>query len=110
MNKRSFKKIPIGNERPDDAIRRYLINPVFILRGWKLLPYALQDRFSGMTRFYLKEQYDALLKCDGRTDIDPVQLDETTRNWYRHREENGMIARIRGKRQRKTQYNNIRKR
>ena len=63
-----------------------------------------------MTRFFLKEQYDALLKCDGKIDIDPVQLDETTRNWYRHWEENGMIARIRGKRQRKIQYNNFRKR
>jgi hypothetical protein len=34
---------------------RYLISRPYVLRGWKKLPYALQNYVSGKTDFFRKE-------------------------------------------------------
>jgi radical SAM protein with 4Fe4S-binding SPASM domain len=62
----------------------YILNRQFALRGWKLLPYAIQNLRSGRSEFMREKPFALLRKCDGRTPIDPGGLDEEERKWFRH--------------------------
>ena len=53
---------------------KYIINPQYLLRGWYKSPTGLFDMRKGKTRFFLKEQYLLLLRCNGVDDIDESSL------------------------------------
>ena len=50
--------------------RRYILTPAYALRGWKLLPYAVQNLFYPRTEFFREDDWALFSACDGRTDID----------------------------------------
>ena len=53
----------------------YLIEEPYALRGWKKLPFALQNNLNGYTDFFREEKDYFLLRCcDGRTVIDREKL------------------------------------
>lgn len=65
----------------------YLLNEPYLLRGWQKLPYALVDQRCGRTQFFGKAEMDALLLCDGCTDISAETLLRPTGNILRKLEE-----------------------
>ena len=77
----------------DNNTRRYILNPVFALRGWKKLPYALQYLNKPKTEFFLEDQFDLLLKCDGETVIHWDELSEQEKGYIEHWEKNHFIRR-----------------
>ena len=50
---------------------RYLLNPWMSLRGWKKLPYGLQNLGNGRTEFFNSREFELLLSCDGKSPFDP---------------------------------------
>ena len=50
--------------------RRYILNPAYAFRGWKLLPYAVQNLFFPHTEFFNETEWKLFSACDGQTDID----------------------------------------
>jgi len=60
----------------------YLLNPDYALRGWKLLPYAVQPVQSGVTEFMDKRRWDLLIKCDGQTEVDIDALEDGDREVF----------------------------
>ena len=60
----------------------YLLNPHYTLRGWKLLPYAVQQSTGGATEFMDKRRWDLITKCDGKTEIDIDALDGKDREIF----------------------------
>ena len=71
--------------------KRYILNPGYALRGWKLLPYALQYLYRPMTEFFYKDEFELLKACDGQTDINFDELTDEEQDRYNHWEENGFI-------------------
>jgi len=49
------------------VIKYYILAEGFALRGWKLLPYALQSLHFAQTDFFKKPEFKLLLSCDGHT-------------------------------------------
>ena len=45
---------------------KYLLDEKFILRGWQRLPHTLVDTSTGNLIFLTSEEFDFLLKCDGK--------------------------------------------
>ncbi|MBR2759714.1 MAG: radical SAM protein [Solobacterium sp.] len=76
-----------------ENIRRYLLDSRFALRGWKLLPFAVQHRDRPLTEFFRKDKYRLLLDCDGETEIDFDTLTDEERFYYDQWEKNGIIRR-----------------
>ncbi len=72
---------------------RYILDPRYALRGWKLLPFALQHFFAGRTEFFLPDTYRLLEACDGQTDIPWDSLTERAREQYAGWEKDGFIHR-----------------
>ena len=92
-----FKKIQYiraASERADGC-RWYILSPDYALRGWKLLPYAVQMRNGSRTEFFKKQEFDLLKSCDGKTAIQWNNLTEDQRRWYEHWEKNHLIFRVR---------------
>jgi hypothetical protein len=69
----------------------YRLKDDFILRGWHKLPYALVDRRSGRTMFMRKPEMDALLACDGFTDLSLPATSEDIRSLIPQIEKKGII-------------------
>ena len=55
---------------------KYIISENYSLRGWKKLPYGLQNIYTGNTEFMYKPMYSLLLDCNGITDIQPETLSD----------------------------------
>ena len=51
-------------------IRHYILSPNLALRGWKLLPYAVQRMDQTQTEFFREEDWALFSACDGQTEID----------------------------------------
>ena len=73
--------------------RHYILMPGYALRGWKLLPYAVQYLHAPRTEFFTKEQWTLFSSCDGQTDIDWGTLSDHQKELYTHWEKNGFIRR-----------------
>ena len=78
-----------------EETRHYILAPAYALRGWKLLPYAVQALDRPKTEFFRKEEWELFRACDGRTDIRWDMLDDGQKERYRHWEKNGFIRRCR---------------
>ncbi len=76
-------------------MRRYILTPGYALRGWKLLPYAVQSLFYPKTEFFREDDWALFSACDGQTDIDWAELTDAQRGRYDHWEQNGFIRRAR---------------
>ena len=70
---------------------RYLISHPYALRGWKKLPYALQNYSSGQTDFFRQDDFSLLQCCDGQTVIDREKLTEEETKRISHWLKNGFI-------------------
>lgn len=74
-------------------IRHYLLTPDYALRGWKLLPYAVQALGHKQTEFFLKDRWELFSACDGKTGIHWNALSDEQRECYDHWEQSGFIRR-----------------
>lgn len=57
---------------------RYILNERYYLCGWKKLPFAMMDQFTGRACFFSRQQYEFLFMLSGRKDIDIDALDGDT--------------------------------
>lgn len=73
-------------------MRRYILTPGYALRGWKLLPYAIQYLYAPRTEFFGEADWALFSACDGQTDIDWNALTDAQRGRYEHWEKNGFIC------------------
>lgn len=73
--------------------RKYVLSPHCSLRGWKLLPYALQLLDRPHTEFFRKNEFALLMACDGRTGIRWDLLSEEEQKLMNRLEQNGYIRR-----------------
>ncbi len=73
--------------------RHYILTPWWSLRGWKLLPYAIQHLSYPHTEFFREDVFRLLEACDGRTEVRWDGLDDRQRARYDHWEQNGFIRR-----------------
>lgn len=71
--------------------RYYIISPNYALRGWNLLPYALQNMQGTRTMFFRKWEFELLKKCDGHTAIYTDTLTEEEKEHLKQWEKNGVI-------------------
>ena len=71
--------------------RHYILTAGYAFRGWKRLPYAVQNLFFPRTEFFREDDWVLLSACDGQTDIDWNRLTEKERNKYGHWEKAGFI-------------------
>ena len=74
------------------CIRYYILTPAYALRGWKLLPYAVQNLFFPQTEFFWEEDWALFSACDGRK-IRWDALTDAQKERYEHWEKNGFIRR-----------------
>ena len=64
--------------------RRYILTSGYALRGWKLLPYAIQYLYAPRTEFFREDDWALISTCDGQTDIDWNALTDAQRERYEH--------------------------
>ena len=74
-------------------IRHYILSPNLALRGWKLLPYAVQRMDQTQTEFFREEDWALFSACDGQTEIDWDALGDEQKERYAHWERGGFIRR-----------------
>lgn len=67
------------------------MSPGYCLRGWKLLPYAVQHMYMARTVFLREEEWKLLTACDGQTEIDWETLTEQEKSFYENLEKEGII-------------------
>lgn len=48
----------------------YILNPNIALRSWRLVPYAYYIKGVRDARGLKKDEFELLLKCDGKTELD----------------------------------------
>ena len=70
---------------------KYIINPQYLLRGWYKSPTGLFDMRKGKPRFFLKEQYLLLLRCNGVDDIDESSLTDANVKFLEWLKKNDVI-------------------
>ncbi len=73
------------------SIKYYLLSPMYSLRGWKLLPYAIQHLYYPKTEFFREHEWNLLKACDGNTAIEWDTLPDNDRAWYEKWEKGGFI-------------------
>ncbi len=61
---------------------RYVLNPRYLLRGWYKSPTGLFDTWRNESRFFTKEDYVLLMKCDGTHEIDEAVLSEDQQKFF----------------------------
>lgn len=49
---------------------RYILNPDIALRSWRLVPYAYYRKGVRYAKGLKKEEFEFLLKCDGKTELE----------------------------------------
>ena len=59
----------VTENKDNSTIRHYILTRGYALRGWMLLPYALQYLYRPKTEFFYEDKFDLLQACDGQTDI-----------------------------------------
>ena len=64
--------------------RRYILTLGYALRGWKLLPYAIQYLYAPRTEFFREDDWALISACDGQTDICWNALTDAQRERYAH--------------------------
>lgn len=79
---------------------RYILNPDIALRSWRLVPYAYYVRSDPYAKGLKKDEFEILLKCDGKTDVSdspkleqmlnkklvrPCESDEFLADWQRYK-------------------------
>lgn len=69
-------------------MNRYILNQNIALRSWQLVPYAYYIKGIRNAKGLKKDEFEILLKCDGKT-----ELDETS-PLVKHFTENGFISPI----------------
>ena len=74
----------------------YILSEAYALRGWKLLPYAIQSLYRQNTEFFKKSEFELLKACDGHTLIDWENLTDEQRELYEHWEKCGFIRQSNG--------------
>ena len=62
---------------------RYILDRRYTLRGYKKLPYGIQDQLKGNTEFMTEPRFALLMNCDGQTDIDTDSLPKVASDIYR---------------------------
>lgn len=72
-------------------IKYYILSEGYALRGWKLLPYALQSLHFAQTDFFKKPEFKLLSNCDGHTPIDWDALTAEQQKLYENWEQFGYI-------------------
>ena len=82
-----------GENIMENENRRYILTPGYALRGWKLLPYAIQYLYAPRTEFFREDDWALISACDGQTDIDWNALTDAQRERYAHWEKGGFIRR-----------------
>ncbi len=73
-------------------IRRYILAQCCSLRGWKLLPYAVQHLYQPKTLFFRENEWRLIKACDGKTDIDFESLSQEERGLYKKWLDSGLIC------------------
>jgi len=76
---------------PSPKVRTYLLTPGYALRGWKLLPYAVQYLYSPRTEFFREDDWALFRACDGQTKICWERLTDAQRSRYENWERSGFI-------------------
>ncbi|MBE6111039.1 MAG: hypothetical protein E7194_11580 [Erysipelotrichaceae bacterium] len=79
--------------------RRYILNPFYAFRGWKMLPYAIMHLRKPGTMFMNREEWLCACTCDGQHDIDWNGLSEKQRHIYEVLEQRGYIHECHGNEQ-----------
>ena len=69
------------------------MSPYYVLRGWKLLPYAVQGLYRSQTVFFRENEWKLFSACDGKSDIDWDALSDEKRHLYERWERDGFICR-----------------
>lgn len=60
---------------------RLILNPQYVLKGWKKLPYAIYDTKGHRASFLNKAQFDLVLQCSGKQEIDAESLPAPLRSF-----------------------------
>ena len=69
----------------------YNIDKRYRLCGWDRLPFAVVDRKTACAYFVRKEEMEALLLCDGKTDLSSSMIPDSTRSLIEKFEKRGVI-------------------
>jgi radical SAM protein with 4Fe4S-binding SPASM domain len=63
-------------------MKKYILNPRYLLRGWYKLPTGLYDSLRKEARFFTKDNYKLLMRCDGVHEIDEGILSEDEKRFF----------------------------
>ena len=69
----------------------YRLKSPYLLRGWKKMPWVLVERPDNKTQYLSKMQFQALLLCDGKTDVAIDRLDDEMQATLQQCKEMGWI-------------------
>lgn len=83
----------VTENKDNSTIRHYILTRGYALRGWMLLPYALQYLYRPKTEFFYEDKFDLLQACDGQTDIRWDELTDEERSTYERWEKGNFIRR-----------------
>ena len=72
----------------------YRVKDNFLLRGWKLLPFALYDSNLHKTHFFDKKTFLMFLKCCGERDFDAQKLSVEDRHRLKDLLKRGIVEKI----------------
>lgn len=70
----------------------YRLKKMYALRGWKKEPYMLVKRPQNQVRRLRREDFQALLLCDGMTEMDAAYVSDPIRQALKRYEEAGVIG------------------
>ena len=66
------------------------LNPQYSLRGWIGMPFALRNKDS--IKRLDRNEFNALILCDGQRDLDTIELSESIQNALRLFEKEGVVT------------------
>ena len=69
----------------------YKLKAPYVLRGWEKMAWTLVKRPKNQVRVLSKEMFQALLLCDGETDLDEIPLDPVLEKQLKQCEAEGII-------------------
>ncbi|MBR4744946.1 MAG: radical SAM protein [Oscillospiraceae bacterium] len=70
---------------------KYILNRQFLLRGWYKAPTGLYDTQQKEARFFTKEEYLLLMRCDGAHEMDTAALGEDEQSFLEWLKEERII-------------------